>query len=80
MKRTKTKSRISPITVSLPPTRAARVEPVTLVGQVYCTPPLAAMLALENARDFDCDYVGKVRLAKDYGELALYRLSRRSGG
>jgi class 3 adenylate cyclase len=61
-------------------TRTARIEPVTLVGQVYCTQPLAAMLALENARDFDCDYVGKVGLAKDYGELALYRLSRRSGG
>lgn len=61
-------------------TRTARIEPVTLVGQVYCTQPLAAMLALENSRDFDCDYVGKVRLAKDYGELALYRLSRRSGG
>jgi len=59
-------------------TRTARIEPVTLVGQVYCTQPLAAMLALENAHDFDCDYVGKVRLAKDYGELALYRLSRRS--
>lgn len=60
-------------------TRTARIEPVTLVGQVYCTQPLAAMLALENARDFNCDYVGKVQLAKDYGELALYRLSRRSG-
>ena len=59
-------------------TRTARIEPVTLVGQVDCTQPLAAMLALGNARDFDCDYVGKVRLAKDYGELALYRLSRRS--
>ena len=60
-------------------TRTARIEPVTLVGQVYCTQPLAAMLALRNARDFDCDYVGKVQLAKDYGELALYRLSRSSG-
>jgi len=60
-------------------TRTARIEPVTLVGQVYCTQPLAAMLALGNAPDFDCDYVGKVQLAKDYGELALYRLSRSSG-
>jgi len=59
-------------------TRTARIEPVTLVGQIYCTQPMAAMLALGNARQFDCDYVGKVRLAKDYGELALYRLSRRS--
>lgn len=59
-------------------TRTARIEPVTLVGQIYCTQPMAAMLALGNARDFDCDYVGKVRLAKDYGELALYRLSRRA--
>lgn len=60
-------------------TRTARIEPVTLVGQVYCTQPLAAMLALGNARDFTCDYVGKVGLAKNYGELALYRLSARSG-
>ncbi|MBB6424450.1 hypothetical protein HDC35_000147 [Sphingopyxis sp. JAI128] len=37
------------------------------------------MLALGAARDFDCDDVGKVRLAKDYGDLALYRLSLRSG-
>lgn len=59
-------------------TRTARIEPVTLVGQVYCTQPLAAMLALHNARAFACDYVGKVQLAKDYGELALYRLSLRS--
>lgn len=59
-------------------TRTARIEPVTLVGQVYCTQPLAAMLALENEREFDCEYVGKIKLAKNYGELALYRLSRRS--
>lgn len=59
-------------------TRTARIEPVTLVGQIYCTQPMAAMLALVNIRDFDCDYVGKVQLAKDYGDLALYRLSRRA--
>lgn len=59
-------------------TRTARIEPVTLVGQIYCTQPMAAMLALGDAREFDCDYVGKVGLAKDYGELALYRLSRRA--
>jgi class 3 adenylate cyclase len=60
-------------------TRTARIEPVTLVGQVYCTQPLAAMLALGNEGEFACDYVGKVGLAKNYGELALYRLSRPSG-
>ncbi|WP_409574775.1 TRAFs-binding domain-containing protein [Sphingopyxis sp. PET50] len=59
-------------------TRTARIEPVTLVGQIYCTQPMAAMLALGNAEDFDCDYVGKVKLAKNYGDLALYRLSRRT--
>ncbi len=59
-------------------TRTARIEPVTLVGQVYCTQPLAAMLALGEEADFACDYVGKVQLAKGYGELALYRLSPRS--
>lgn len=58
-------------------TRTARIEPVTLVGQIYCTQPMAAMLALGSEGAFNCDYVGKVQLAKDYGDLALYRLSRR---
>lgn len=56
-------------------TRAARIEPVTPIGQVYVTQPFAAMLALERNTGFRLEYVGKVTLAKRYGSMALYRLS-----
>ena len=59
-------------------TRTARIEPVTLVGQVYCTQPLAAMLALGNARDFDCDYVarsGSPRIMANWPSIACPPIS-----
>ena len=56
-------------------TRAARIEPVTPIGQVYVTQPFAAMLALERNTGFRLEYGGKVTLAKRYGSMALYRLS-----
>ncbi|WP_310475796.1 tetratricopeptide repeat-containing protein [Sandarakinorhabdus sp.] len=56
-------------------TRAARIEPVTPVGQVYVTQPFAAMLALANTSPFKLEYAGQVNLAKRYGTMALYRLS-----
>lgn len=57
-------------------TRAARIEPVTPVGQVYVTQPFAAMLALSGDARFRLEYAGQVDLAKKYGAMALYRLSR----
>ncbi len=57
-------------------TRAARIEPITPVGQVYVTQPYAAMLALAGNAQFRLEYAGKVSLAKHYGTMALYRLSR----
>ncbi|WP_426162741.1 tetratricopeptide repeat-containing protein [Sandarakinorhabdus sp. DWP1-3-1] len=57
-------------------TRAARIEPVTPIGQVYVTQPFAAMLALERDAPFRLEYAGRVTLAKGYGTMALYRLSR----
>ncbi len=56
-------------------TRAARIEPVTPIGQVYVTQPFAAMLALEKDAGFRLEYAGQVTLAKGYGTMALYRLS-----
>lgn len=58
-------------------TRTARIEPVTPMGEVYATEAFAAMLALGSARPYGTHYVGRIKLAKDYGQLAMYKLSRR---
>ena len=56
--------------------KAARIEPVTPPGAVFATEPLAAILALEAPDRFVCRYVGKIPLAKKYGDYPMYRLSR----
>ncbi|MEY4270292.1 MAG: hypothetical protein RLZZ58_1508 [Pseudomonadota bacterium] len=56
-------------------TRTARIEPVTPTRSVFCTESFAAALALAGTGGFDCHYVGRITLAKDYGALAMYRLS-----
>lgn len=61
--------------------RAARIEPVTPPGQVYASEAFAALLALDDSRrEFTCEYVGIVPLAKDYGRLRTYRLAARPAG
>jgi len=57
-------------------TRAARLEPVTPSGAIYLTEPFAAALALEPRAGIATIYVGRRPMAKDYGELRLYRLER----
>lgn len=59
-------------------TRTARIEPVTPTGEVYATEAFAAMLALESERRYGTHYVGRIQLAKGYGELAMYKLSRQA--
>lgn len=61
-------------------TCAARIEPVTPVGGVYVTQPMAAMLAMEAPDGFDLCYVGRLDLAKGYGNIPLYRLERHAPG
>lgn len=58
-------------------TRTARIEPVTPTGEVYATEAFAAILALESEQRFGTHYVGRIQLAKNYGELAMYKLSPR---
>ena len=58
--------------------RAARVEPITPVGQIYVTDSAAAALALDAHDRFRCDYVGQVPLAKNYGSLPMYALLPRT--
>ncbi len=52
--------------------RAARIEPVTVPGHIYATDAFAALAELEAPGQFRFDYVGKVPLAKKYGEFPLY--------
>lgn len=57
-------------------TRTARIEPITPTGEVYVTRPFAAILAMDAPGQFDTAYVGSVALAKGYGSLQMYRLTR----
>jgi class 3 adenylate cyclase len=56
--------------------RAARIEPVTPEGCVYVTETLAAVLAIHNADEFQCHYVGMTRAAKRYGTMRMFLLRR----
>jgi class 3 adenylate cyclase len=56
--------------------KAARIEPVTPPGAVFVTEPFAAILALEAAERFACRYVGRIPLAKKFGDYPMYRLTR----
>jgi class 3 adenylate cyclase len=58
--------------------RAARIEPVTPEKLVYVTEALAAVLALHNADEFECSYVGMTKAAKEYGEMRMFLLSRKA--
>lgn len=57
--------------------RAARIEPVTPEGCVYVTETMAAVLALYNADEFTCEYVGMTEAAKHYGAMRMFLLGRR---
>lgn len=57
--------------------RAARIEPVTPPGQVYVTDAFAALAELQVPGQFRFDYVGKVPLAKSFGDYPVYRMRSR---
>jgi class 3 adenylate cyclase len=54
--------------------RAARIEPVTPAGKIYASDAFAALATLEAPRQFRFDYVGRIPLAKDFGEFPMYEL------
>ena len=58
--------------------KAARIEPITPPGEVYVTEHFAAKLALDPKNEFECEYVGEIPMAKDYGNLRMYLLRRMS--
>ncbi|MCR6628824.1 MAG: adenylate/guanylate cyclase domain-containing protein [Magnetospirillum sp.] len=71
--------------------RAARLEPVTVIGHVYATQQFVAVLtaeqsaarseAVNNGEPFEerfvSEYVGVLSLAKDFGKQTVYHLRRR---
>jgi class 3 adenylate cyclase len=58
-------------------TRAACIEPVTPPGAVFASEAFAATFAVTGGEGFLLEYVGRVGLAKSYGEARVYRLDRR---
>jgi class 3 adenylate cyclase len=54
--------------------RAARLEPVTPPGNVYASEPFAALCECDGVREFVCEYVGRMPLAKKYGDYRAYRV------
>lgn len=53
---------------------AARIEPVTEPGEIYCSQTFAALAAAEGVRDFGFECLGERALSKSAGRLTLYRL------
>jgi class 3 adenylate cyclase/tetratricopeptide (TPR) repeat protein len=60
-------------------TRAARIEPVTMLGCAYASEQFAALLTIEAGADYVCEFIGQEELAKKYDRCTLYRLARREG-
>jgi class 3 adenylate cyclase len=72
--------------------RAARLEPVTVIGHVYATQQFVAVLtaeqsaarseAVNNGEEFieryASEYVGVLSLAKDFGKQTVYHLRRKA--
>jgi class 3 adenylate cyclase len=53
---------------------AARIEPVTLAGEIFCSEEFAALAALDSSRQFKTQYVGTFDLAKKFARKRLYRI------
>lgn len=58
--------------------QAARLEPITQAGEVYATESFAALAWFDGVSDFSCEFVGAKALAKDYGEVRVFRLCSNS--
>ncbi len=58
--------------------RAARIEPITPPGCVYCSQAFAALSETLGAATYSCNYVGNVELAKAYGLQPVYHVRWRT--
>jgi class 3 adenylate cyclase len=64
--------------------RAARIEPITPGGQVYASEVFAAIAFSERPAGrpagFTCEYVGRIGMAKNYGDFPTYHVRRTGKG
>ncbi len=60
--------------------RAARMEPITPVGECYVTEQFAGVLALECSGQYLCEYAGTLESANGFGAFRMYSLRRLSRG
>ncbi len=56
--------------------KAARIEPVAVPGQIFVSEAFAASIAAETDNRFTLNYLGRRPLAKNAGEERLYRLGK----
>ncbi len=61
-------------------TQAARIEPRTPEGEIYTTHAFASLAMLSSSDTFECQYVGTLPTAKNYGDMPLYALRHRARG
>jgi adenylate cyclase len=54
--------------------RTARLEPIVQPRHIFVTEEFAASLVAEDQDRFLCDYIGTMKLAKQFGDARLYRL------
>jgi class 3 adenylate cyclase len=54
--------------------QTARIEPSTPPGQIYGSQAFVALAALEAPGDFHFEYVGRIPLAKNFGEFPMYHI------
>lgn len=57
-------------------TQAARIEPRTPEGEIYTTQAFAALAMLSGSSNFECQYVGTLPTAKQFGDMPLFALRR----
>jgi hypothetical protein len=55
--------------------RAARIEPITAPGSIYCTQAFAAISETLGVKEYTVSYVGNVPLAKSYGLQPVYHVT-----
>lgn len=56
--------------------RAARLEPLTPPGQVYCTQEFAALMEASSENQYLCHYVGDLALPKGFGIYPIFNVRR----
>ena len=59
--------------------RAARMEPVTMPGNIYASDQFASVLKIECYKMYDFEYVGIIDLPKEFGKQEMYRINVPSG-